>query len=128
MKPSRPKFLFTTAMTLFALSVAVCAIGASSDGAKHRSPKRKAIAQYTIDVGPDFSPSTIRVKKGVPVRLNFRRSSKPTCASSVTFPTLGITRVLSENKTTAIDITPKKSGDLTFACGMGMMQGKLVVE
>lgn len=98
-----------------------------SASSEHTSAAAPA-AQYTIEVGSQFSPATINVKKGVPVRLNFRRSGKPTCASSVTFPTLGITRELPDNKTTAIDITPASTGDLTFSCGVGMLHGKLVVQ
>lgn len=90
--------------------------------------RSKKSDEHTIDVGSEFSPSTIKVKKGVPVTLKFRRSGKPTCATSVTFPDLGITRELPDNQTTAIEITPSKSGPLTFSCGAGMLHGKLVVE
>jgi plastocyanin domain-containing protein len=32
------------------------------------------------------------------------------------------------DETAAIDFTPEKAAELTFACGMNMMRGKLIVE
>ena len=39
-----------------------------------------------------------------------------------------IARDLPAFKTTSIELTPDRSGEFTFTCGMNMMRGKLVVE
>jgi plastocyanin domain-containing protein len=46
----------------------------------------------------------------------------------VVFGDFGIARDLPAFKTTAIEFTPEKPGEHTFACGMNMMRGKLIVE
>lgn len=87
------------------------------------------IQEFTIKVdGMSYSPAEISVEKGVPVRLKFVRTAKPTCGDKVLFSELGIERDLPEGKTTVIEFTPAKAGDLTFTCGMKMMKGKIVVK
>ncbi|MEO5580414.1 MAG: cupredoxin domain-containing protein [Gemmatimonadaceae bacterium] len=44
------------------------------------------------------------------------------------FGDFGIARNLPAFKTTSIEFTPDKAGEFTFACGMNMVRGKLVVE
>ena len=70
----------------------------------------------------------IVVKEGQPVRLDFDREEAASCSEQVVFRDFGIARDLPAFKTTSIEFTPDKSGEFTFACGMNMMRGKLVVE
>ena len=86
------------------------------------------VQEHIINVAGDFSPATITVQKGKPVRLHFRRGNERTCATEVVFPDLNIRRPLPANKTTTVELTPQKAGTLAFACGMNMMRGKLVVQ
>lgn len=87
------------------------------------------IQEFTITVdGMSYSPAEISVEKGVPVRLKFFRMAKPTCGDKVLFPELKIERDLPAGKTTVVEFTPSKAGDLTFTCGMKMMKGKVVVK
>jgi Cu+-exporting ATPase len=44
------------------------------------------------------------------------------------FPDLGISKELPAFKTTPIEFTPGEPGEYPFACGMGMMRGRLIVE
>ena len=46
----------------------------------------------------------------------------------VVFGDFGIAKDLPAFKTTPIEFTPDKSGEFTFACGMNMLRGKLIVE
>lgn len=88
-----------------------------------------ATQEFTVDVGGSgFSPASLSVKKGQPVRIHFKRDNQPTCADEVIFADLNIRRKLPPNKTTTVEFTPTKEGDLTFACGMNMLKGKLVVS
>ncbi len=75
-----------------------------------------------------YQPSTLRIKRGIPARLTFVRRVEGTCTSEVVFPDYGISRKLPLNKTVVINLTPKKSGEFTFACGMNMVRGKLIVR
>jgi plastocyanin len=77
--------------------------------------------------GAGFEPSQLSVKKGEPVKIAFYRSDAQNCAGEVVFPALNIRKGLKVGETTVVEFTPKESGDLAFACGMGMMSGKLVV-
>ena len=84
--------------------------------------------EIDITVRGGYSPDVIVVKKGIPVRLNFYRDETSSCSEKVVFGDFGIARDLPAYKTTSIEFVPEKSGNFTFACGMNMLRGKLVVE
>jgi hypothetical protein len=74
-----------------------------------------------------FEPATLKLRAGVPARITFRRTTDQTCATEVIFPNLKIKRDLPLNKPVVIELTPQK-GELTFACGMNMFKGSIVVQ
>ena len=69
-----------------------------------------------------------QLEKDVPVRLNFYRDETSSCSEQVVFGDFGIAKDLPAFKTTPIEFTPDKTGEFTFACGMNMLRGKLIVE
>ena len=76
-----------------------------------------------------YEPSRIELATGEPVRLAFRQEADSECAASVKSEDLGIEPTeLPKGETTVIELTPKEAGEFTFACGMGMLQGTVVVE
>ncbi|HWL87306.1 MAG TPA: cupredoxin domain-containing protein [Polyangiaceae bacterium] len=75
-----------------------------------------------------FIPSAIEVKKGATSHLVFTRTSKATCATEVVFPDLGIRKELPLGQAVPIDVPGDRDRTLTFACGMGMFTGKVVVR
>lgn len=75
-----------------------------------------------------FEPSAIEVEKGKPIKLAFTRLDKENCASEIVFQKLNITRELPVGETIQVDIDPSDSGEIDFACGMGMMKGKILVQ
>jgi len=85
------------------------------------------IQEIKVTVKGGYSPDVIVVKKDVPVRLNFYRDETSSCSEQIVFGDFGIARDLPAYKTTPIEFTPDKSGEFTFACGMNMLRGKLVV-
>jgi len=87
-----------------------------------------SVRTIEVQVGATFTPATIHVKKGVPVRIEFTRTGEPTCAESIVFPQLKMEKPLAAGKSAVFEFTPAHSGDLQFACGMKMMKGKVVVE
>lgn len=86
------------------------------------------VQQIKVTVKGGYSPDVIVVKQGIPVRLDFYRDEDASCTDQVIFGDFGIARDLPAFKTTPIEFTPDKAGEFTFACGMNMVRGKLVVE
>ena len=85
------------------------------------------VQRVTITVKGGYSPDTIVVKQGVPVRLDFQREESSSCSEQVVFGDFGIARDLPAFKTTSVEFTPDKAGTFTFTCGMRMLRGTLVV-
>ena len=85
------------------------------------------VQEVNVTVKGGYSPDVIVVKRGTPVRLNVYRDETASCSEDIAFPDFGISRHLPAFKTTPVEFTPDKSGEFTFACGMNMMRGRLVV-
>jgi plastocyanin len=75
-----------------------------------------------------YEPAEVKLEKGKPVKLAFYRADAENCGGEVVFSKLNITRKLPVGETVLIEITPQESGEISFACGMGMMQGKILVQ
>jgi hypothetical protein len=75
-----------------------------------------------------YEPARIQAKAGQPLKLAFFRVDAQNCGRLVKFPSLGIERELPPGQTVVIEVTPRKSGALTFSCGMNMMHGELLVQ
>jgi plastocyanin domain-containing protein len=84
--------------------------------------------EIKVTVKGGYSPDVIVVEKGTPVRLNFYRDETSSCSEQVVFGDFGIAQELPAFKTTPIEFTPDKTGEFTFACGMNMLRGKLIVR
>ncbi len=86
------------------------------------------VQEIKVTVKGGYSPDVIVVKQGRPVRLDFYRDETSSCTEQVVFGDFGIVRDLPAYKTTPIEFTPNKPGEFTFACGMNMVRGKLIVQ
>ncbi len=86
------------------------------------------VQEVKVTVKSGYAPDVIVVKQGQPVRLDFNRDETASCSEQVVFGDFGIARDLPAFKTTTVEFTPDKPGEFTFACGMNMIRGKLVVE
>ena len=75
-----------------------------------------------------YTPDTIIVRRGRPVRLNFRREETASCSDKVIFADFGKSADLPTGETVPIELMPTKPGEFTFACPMGMFTGRLIVE
>ncbi len=75
-----------------------------------------------------FVPAAIPAKTGRAVTLVVTRKTDATCAKEIVFADLGVTKELPLDQAVEVTVTPTKAGDLRFACGMGMIAGKLVVQ
>jgi plastocyanin domain-containing protein len=75
-----------------------------------------------------YTPDTIIVRHGKPVRLNFRREETASCSEKVIFADFNRSADLLTGETVPIEFVPDTPGEYEFACAMGMFRGKLVVE
>jgi plastocyanin domain-containing protein len=82
----------------------------------------------TISVDGGYVPSLVHLQAGRPVRLRFDRKDSGSCTEEVVIPDFGIRRYLPTGKVTEVEFTPRGPGLFEFACGMGMIRGKLRVE
>ncbi len=82
--------------------------------------------EVTVTVDGGYTPSTIRVQAGAPVRLLFDRQETSSCSEEVVFADFGIRTYLPAHETTALTVTPATPGVYEFTCGMSMLRGKLI--
>ena len=98
-------------------------------GAALAPPAAANMQTARVTVGDQgFEPARLSVKRGAPARITVVRTSDTTCATAIAFPDLKIRRDLPLNQPVEIDFTPEKSGELAFACGMGMLRGTVVIQ
>lgn len=74
-----------------------------------------------------YNPRYIKVKNGVPVRLNLTAKGGLSCSSAFTIPSLGIRKRLALGVTQSVDFTPSKPGKIVYTCSMGMYSGVIEV-
>ncbi len=75
-----------------------------------------------------YTPDVIVVEAGKPVRLNFVRQESASCTEMVLLPAFNKSARLPEGETVPVEFLPKERGEYEFACQMGMIRGKVIVE
>jgi P-type Cu+ transporter len=103
---------------LLARGVAVTAKAANGGG----------VQEVRVIVKGGYTPDTIVVQAGKPVRLQFYRDETADCSERVVFERFGINQELPAFQTTTVEFTPEGPGEYPFRCGMNMLKGLLVVE
>lgn len=89
----------------------------------------EGIAQsVSITVKGGYSPDTIEVQLGVPLRITFDRQESGSCTEKVIFTDFGVIADLPAFQKTAVAFTPDRAGIFDFACGMNMVHGTLIVK
>ena len=86
------------------------------------------VQEVRVTVKGGYSPDTIVVQAGKPVRLQFYRDETADCSERVVFERFGIDQALPAFQTTSVEFTPDQPGEYPFRCGMNMLKGLLVVE
>jgi plastocyanin len=87
-----------------------------------------AVQELNITVDGSYSPNSLVLTAGTPVRLKFVRKDTGGCTSKVLIPEFNIAQNLPEGKTTTIEFTPTKAGTYKFTCGMKMISGTILVK
>lgn len=75
-----------------------------------------------------YTPDTIRVAAGRPVRLLFRREETAACSERVVLPDFERSADLPAGEVVAMEFMPAEPGIHEFSCQMGMLRGRIVVE
>ena len=99
-----------------------------SKGSATQAPTVAGVQEVRVVVKGGYTPDTIVVRAGRPVRLQFYRDETADCSDRVVFEDFGIDAVLPAFQTTAVEFTPEQAGEFPFRCGMNMLKGLLVVE
>lgn len=86
------------------------------------------LQEATVRVANGYTPDTIVVERGRPVRLTFLRDESSACSETVVFDDFGISAPLPEGEPVSVEITPNEAGSYAFGCAMGMVRGTLVVR
>jgi plastocyanin domain-containing protein len=88
----------------------------------------EGVQEVRVTVKGGYSPDTIVVQAGKPVRLQFYRDETADCSERLVFERFGIDTPLPAFQTTTVEFTPDQPGEFPFRCGMSMLKGLLVVE
>lgn len=75
----------------------------------------------------NYSPDTVRVKRGVPVEIVGDLGKLRGCFSSFVVPELNVWGQFTP-KSDRIAFTPSREGTFKFSCAMGMGAGRIIVE
>ncbi len=85
--------------------------------AEHEHHAARSVALSVTDQG--FTPDHVKVRQGEPVDIVITRKTDKTCATAINIPDYGIKRDLPLNEAVTVSLTPKKSGEIKYSCGMG---------
>lgn len=91
---------------------------------------QKVIVSDELDILVEggYRPSTVVLQKGKSTKLHFLRKDSSSCLEEVVLSDFKIRKYLPLNTKTTIEITPQKTGEFGFSCGMNMFHGKIIVR
>lgn len=125
--------LFVVVAAAFAL---MGSLGASGEATGVQQPSAQGIIAQMVDgkqyvkLGMDdlnYAPNEIRVKVGVPVRMEFDMSEVRGCFAVVRIPRANVLERLTAADN-IIEFTPQQAGVYSFSCSMGMAGGQIIAE
>lgn len=81
-----------------------------------------------IIVDGGYLPATVVIQKGKTTKLNFIRKDPTSCLEEVVLGDFKTRKYLPLNKKVTIELKPKEAGEFTYACGMNMYHGKIIIK
>jgi plastocyanin domain-containing protein len=123
-----PDRIIVTALGLLLIVFIVWFFWMKRDKGTRASETSTGHQEVMILVKGGYTPDVIVVEKGRPVRLNFRREETASCSEMVLLPDFELSAQLPVGETVAVEFVPQEAGEFEFACQMGMLRGKLIVE
>ena len=98
-------------------------------GAKGTRSSQARMQSVTVTLNEKgFHPDSFKLLKGVPARITFVRKVESGCGTEVVLEDYNIKRELPFDQPVTVEITPAKTGEFKFACGMDMLRGKIIVR
>ncbi len=94
---------------------------------KTRPPRKTQRVSITLTKN-GYRPESFRLRRGIPAKLTFVRTTDETCGQMIVIPAYGVHRDLPLNQPVTIKFTPRKNGTFNFTCGMDMLRGQIVVN
>ncbi len=85
------------------------------------------LLQVDITVEGGYTPNTISIPQGKTTKINFTRRDPSSCLEEVVLGDFKIRKYLPLNQKVTVEVTPQKKGEFSFACGMNMFHGKVIV-
>lgn len=90
---------------------------------------KEKIQKITVTVTENgFEPNEIKVKDKSHVILQITRKTETTCATNIMLKDLNIKKDLPLNQQVEVDLGVLKKGDISFACGMNMITGHIIIN
>ena len=88
----------------------------------------QVFGEVDITVSGGYSPEVISIPKGKTTKINFFRTDPTECLSEVVLSDFKIRKELPLKQKVSIELSPQKSGEYPYSCGMGMYHGKIIVK
>jgi plastocyanin domain-containing protein len=104
-------------------AAALAVLGAACE----RAPKPGEPVRITV-TKRGYEPWKVPAKAGVPLTLVVTRTTDETCATELVLPEYGVNAKLPLNEPVTITFTPRRTGELRYACAMNMFQGVIDVR
>jgi sulfite exporter TauE/SafE len=84
----------------------------------------------TIKIGSyGYSPQTLYVKRGEPVKITLTNADGYSCAQSFVIPSLGLRASVPPGRTEVLEfVAPSEPTTIPFMCSMGMYRGQIIVR
>jgi plastocyanin domain-containing protein len=110
----------------------MCCMGKKNKSGKQGPPaeatQQDGVQTATVEINDKgFDPTSLKLKAGARAKVTYVRRTDETCAKEVVIKEYKINRKLPLNEPVTVEFTPLK-GEGAFACGIGMIKGKLIVE
>lgn len=100
-----------------------------SDKSSNIKPVEVPKDAFKITVTKDgYAPSEVTFAKGKFNKIAFYRVDAEGCGDEVVFKSLNIRKKLPVGEVVLIDLPKDFTGELSFACGMDMYKGKLIIQ
>lgn len=92
--------------------------------------EQEVIVENEVDITVEggYSPEVISIPKGKLTKINFIRKDPSSCLEEVVLGDFKIRKHLPLNQKMTIELTPQRSGEFVFSCGMNMFHGKIIVQ
>jgi uncharacterized protein len=99
---------------------------AKKDSPAEISNEKEQIVRMSI-ASRGFEPSTLKIKKGIPVKWVITGDQVTACTNKIIIPSLNITKNIGSGEN-VINFVPSDAREIPFSCWMGMVRGKFIVE